>query len=42
MPAAALVDDEVRRIDKENMKITLRHGEIKKLDIAPMTMVFQV
>jgi uncharacterized cupredoxin-like copper-binding protein/Cu/Ag efflux protein CusF len=32
----------VRKIDKENKKITLRHGELKNLDMPPMTMVFQV
>jgi Cu(I)/Ag(I) efflux system periplasmic protein CusF len=33
---------EVRKIDLENKKITLRHGEIKNLDMPGMTMVFQV
>jgi Cu/Ag efflux protein CusF len=33
---------EVRRVDREAGKITLRHGEIKNLDMPPMTMVFQV
>jgi len=37
-----MADGEVRRIDKEARKITLRHGEIKSLDMPPMTMVFQV
>jgi Cu(I)/Ag(I) efflux system protein CusF len=40
--AATMADGEVRRIDKEAKKITLRHGEIKNLDMPPMTMVFQV
>jgi Cu/Ag efflux protein CusF len=31
---------EVRKIDKEAGKLTLRHGEIKHLDMPPMTMVF--
>ena len=35
-------DGEVRKIDKAQSKITLRHGEIKKLDMPPMTMVFRV
>ncbi len=39
---AALADGEVRRIDKDAKKITLRHGPIKNLDMPPMTMVFQV
>ncbi|MES2949124.1 MAG: copper-binding protein [Pseudomonadota bacterium] len=33
---------EVRKVDKENRKITLKHGETKSLDMPPMTMVFQV
>jgi len=32
----------VRKIDKESKKITLKHGEIKNLDMPGMTMVFQV
>lgn len=35
-------EGEVRKIDKENKKITLRHGVLKNLDMPPMTMVFQV
>lgn len=42
-PAASdLADGEVRRIDKAAGKVTLRHGEIRNLDMPPMTMVFQV
>lgn len=33
---------EVRRVDKEQKKITLRHGEIKNLDMPSMSMVFNV
>jgi Cu(I)/Ag(I) efflux system periplasmic protein CusF len=33
---------EVRKIDKEAKKITIKHGEIKSLDMPPMTMVFQI
>lgn len=40
--AGAMAEAEVRRIDKANGKITLRHGEIKQLDMPPMTMVFDV
>ena len=36
------VDAEIRKVDKEAGKITLRHGEIKSLDMPPMTMVFVV
>lgn len=39
---AQTADGEVRKIDKEAAKITIRHGEIKNLDMPPMTMVFQV
>jgi Cu(I)/Ag(I) efflux system periplasmic protein CusF len=39
---ATEVDGEVRKIDKAQSKITLKHGEIKKLDMPPMTMVFRV
>lgn len=38
----AMTDAEVRRIDKDAGKITLRHGEIKHLGMPPMTMVFTV
>lgn len=44
-PAQAMsdmVDGEVRKVDKDARKITLRHGEIKQLDMPAMTMVFQV
>ncbi len=37
-----LVDGEVRKIDMDNKKITVKHGEIKSLDMPGMTMVFQV
>lgn len=33
---------EVRRIQKDLNKITLRHGEIKSIDMPSMTMVFTV
>jgi Cu/Ag efflux protein CusF len=33
---------EVRRIDTAAGKISLKHGEIKNLDMPPMSMVFQV
>ncbi len=41
-PAAAddLADGEVRRIDTRTQKVTIKHGEIKSLDMPPMTMVF--
>jgi len=44
-PAKAMdmmTDGEVRKVDKSTNKITLKHGEIKSLDMPPMTMVFRV
>jgi len=43
-PAASadMADGEVRKVDKGAMKLTIKHGEIKSLDMPPMTMVFQV
>ena len=40
--AQALSEGEVRKVDKAAGKITLKHGEIKNLDMPPMTMVFGV
>lgn len=40
--AAAMTEAEVRKVDKDAAKITLRHGEIKNLEMPAMTMVFQV
>lgn len=40
--ASAMTDGEVRKVDKDASKITLRHGEIKNLEMPAMTMVFQV
>ena len=39
---AALSDGEVRKVDKEAKKLTLRHGPIENLGMPGMTMVFQV
>ena len=36
------VSGEVRKVDRDNQKITIKHGEIKSLDMPPMTMVFTV
>ncbi len=40
--AAEMTDGEVRKVSKDTNKITIKHGEIKNLDMPPMTMVFQV
>lgn len=38
----AVAEGEVRKVDKDARKITIRHGPIQNLDMPPMTMVFQV
>ena len=40
--AGEMTEAEVRKVDLETKKITLKHGEIKNLDMPGMTMVFQV
>mgnify|MGYP003579537198 CR=1 FL=1 len=37
-----LSEGEVRKVDKDNKKLTLKHGPLKNLDMPGMTMVFQV
>lgn len=39
---ATLADGEVRKVDPETRRITIRHGPITSLGMPPMTMVFQV
>ena len=42
-PAAAdWTEGEVRRVDPTNARVSLRHGEIKSLNMPPMTMAFAV
>jgi len=40
--AAPATDGEVRKVDKEQGKLTLKHGPITNLDMPGMTMVFKV
>ena len=40
--ASAMVDGEVRTVDKDAKKITIRHGPLEQLEMPAMTMVFQV
>lgn len=40
--SGAISEGEVRRVDKDAKKITLRHGPLANLDMPGMTMVFQV
>ena len=39
---AQLADGEIRKVDRDAGKLTIKHGEIKSLDMPPMTMVFRV
>ena len=45
-PAPAAVADmtegEIRKVDKDTQKISIKHGEIKNLDMPGMTMLFRV
>lgn len=40
--ADEMTDAEVRKVDIEAAKITLKHGDIKSLEMPAMTMVFNV
>ncbi len=41
-PGVGYTAGEVRRIDRDQGRITLRHGEIRNLDMPPMTMEFRL
>ena len=38
----SMTDGEVKKVDPDNGKVTLKHGDIKNLDMPGMTMVFTV
>jgi len=40
--STAMAEGEVRRVDKDARKITIKHGPLSKFDMPAMTMVFQV
>ena len=40
--ATDMTEGEVRKVDKDTGKVTLKHGEIKNLDMPGMTMLFKV
>jgi Cu/Ag efflux protein CusF len=40
--AASLSSGEVRKVDREARKVTIKHGPIENLKMPPMTMVFRV
>lgn len=37
-----LADGEVRKVDKDAGKLTIKHGPIPSMDMPPMTMVYRV
>jgi Cu/Ag efflux protein CusF len=39
---ADMAEGQITKIDKAAKKVTIRHGEIKNLNMPPMRMVFQV
>lgn len=39
---APLAEGEIRKVDRDAQKLTIRHGRLEKLDMPAMTMVFQV
>lgn len=39
---ADMADGEVRKVDRDAGKLTLKHGELRNLDMPGMTMVFKV
>ena len=41
-PASDMTNGEIRKVDKDTKKITIKHSEIKNLDMPGMTMVFRV
>lgn len=40
--AVSMTTGEIKKIDKEAAKLTIKHNELKNLDMPAMTMVFQV
>jgi Cu/Ag efflux protein CusF len=40
--AADMTDGEIRKVDKDAKKLTIKHGPLTNLDMPAMTMVFQV
>ncbi len=40
--ASELAEGEIRKVDKDNKKLTIKHGPLKNLDMPGMTMVFAV
>jgi Cu(I)/Ag(I) efflux system protein CusF len=38
--AADMAEGEIKKVSKDTGKLTIKHGEIKSMDMPPMTMVF--
>lgn len=41
-PSNNMAEGEIRKVDKDTKKITIKHSEIENLDMPGMTMIFQV
>jgi Cu/Ag efflux protein CusF len=41
-PGSAMTDGEVKKVDKDAGKLTIKHGPLRNLDMPSMTMVFRV
>lgn len=41
-PAATLTTGEIKKVDKETGKVTIKHGPIENLGMPGMTMIFRV
>lgn len=39
---AAMTEGEIKKVDKDAKKLTIKHGELKNLGMPGMTMVFKV
>jgi Cu(I)/Ag(I) efflux system periplasmic protein CusF len=42
LASGSATDGEIRKVDKESKRLTIKHGEMKEFDMPPMTMVFDV
>lgn len=40
--SGTLADGEIRKVDKDAGKLTIKHGPIPSMDMPPMTMVYRV
>ena len=38
--SASMTDGEIRKVDRETGKVTIKHGDIRHMDMPGMTMVF--